>query len=78
MLIAFIAVGTITPSTIHAERETLKVGTDTNYVSFEFLDQETGEYVGFDIDLMAAIVEVVGFDYELEPMLNRCCTCALG
>lgn len=68
MLIVFITVGMITPSTIHAEKETLKVGTDTNYVPFEFLDQETGEYVGFDIDLMDAIAEEVGFDYELEPM----------
>lgn len=68
MLIVFITIGMIMPSTIHAEKETLKVGTDTNYVPFEFLDQETGEYVGFDIDLMDAIAEEVGFDYELEPM----------
>jgi glutamine transport system substrate-binding protein len=48
--------------------EILSVGTDTSYVPFEFLDQKSGEYVGFDIDLMKAISEEAGFEYELKPM----------
>lgn len=46
----------------------LQVGTDTSYVPFEFLDQESGEYVGFDIDLLKAISEEAGFEYEIIPM----------
>lgn len=48
--------------------EVLSVGTDTSYVPFEFLDQKSGEYVGFDIDLMEAISKEAGFEYELTPM----------
>ena len=46
----------------------LTVGTDTNYVPFEFLDPETREYVGFDMDLIDAIAKEIGFEYELKPM----------
>jgi len=51
-----------------AKKEVLAVGTDTSYVPFEFLDQASGEYVGFDIDLLKAIAEEAGFEYELKPM----------
>jgi glutamine transport system substrate-binding protein len=50
------------------KKEVLKVGTDTSYVPFEFLDQKSGEYVGFDIDLLKAISEEAGFEYEIKPM----------
>ncbi len=64
-MMTFINLGNIE---VNAEDEILQVGTDTNYVPFEFLNQETGEYIGFDIDLMDAIAEEVGFKYELKPM----------
>ncbi|PIC67995.1 glutamine ABC transporter substrate-binding protein GlnH [Sporosarcina sp. P16a] len=51
-----------------SEKKVLIVGTDTSYVPFEFLDQESGEYVGFDIDLLKAVSEEAGFEYELKPM----------
>lgn len=68
MLITFITFSAMTAPHIHAEQKVLKIGTDTNYVPFEFLDQEKGEYVGFDIDLIDAIAEEIGFEYELKPM----------
>lgn len=40
------------------------VVTDTSFVPFEF--KEDGEYVGFDIDLINAIADEVGFDINLE------------
>ncbi|MFY0543594.1 transporter substrate-binding domain-containing protein [Brevibacillus sp. H7] len=46
----------------------ITVGTDTSYVPFEFLNQETGKYDGFDIELLDAISKEVGFEYELKPM----------
>lgn len=51
-----------------SEQKKIIVGTDTNYVPFEFLDQESGEYVGFDVDLIDAVAQEVGFEYELKPM----------
>src|SRR5690606_2354360 len=35
---------------------------------FEFLDEKTGEMVGFDIDLITAIAEEAGFDIVFENM----------
>lgn len=46
---------------------TLKVGTDTSFVPFAFPD-ETNTHVGFDMDLLEAFSEYLGFDYELSPM----------
>lgn len=48
--------------------KTVVIGTDTSYVPFEYLDSATGEYTGFDIDLVKAIAEQAGFEYELNPM----------
>ncbi|WP_368505636.1 glutamine ABC transporter substrate-binding protein [Alkalihalophilus sp. As8PL] len=55
-------------TTDEAERESYVVATDNAYVPFEFLDEETGELVGFDIDLMTAIADEAGFDIEFEAM----------
>src|SRR5699024_10648140 len=68
VLVLFITIGLNFAPTVNADDKVLKVGTDTNYVPFEFLDQEKDEYVGFDIDLIDAIAEEVGFEYELKPM----------
>lgn len=46
----------------------LVVAVDTAFVPFEFRDPKTGQYTGFDIDLWAAIAEVLGVEYELQPM----------
>lgn len=67
-VIAFFMFINIPKITFADQKDKLIIGTDTNYVPFEFLDQETGEYVGFDIDLIDEIAKEVGFDYELKPM----------
>ncbi len=48
--------------------EKITIGTDTSFVPFEFLNQDSGEYEGFDIDLVKAIAEKIGIEYELKPM----------
>lgn len=53
---------------VDASPKQLVVGTDTSYMPFEFLDKETGKYVGFDIDLIDAILTGLELDYRLEPM----------
>lgn len=50
------------------EKLKITVGTDTSYVPFEFLDEKTGEYAGFDIDLLDAVAKEAGIEYELKPM----------
>lgn len=43
------------------------IATDTTFAPFEF-QNEAGEYVGIDIDLLAAIAEDQGFEYELQSL----------
>ncbi len=49
------------------EGVTLKIGTDTSFVPFCFPD-ENNVYTGFDIELLQAFSDYLGFDYELQPM----------
>ena len=44
----------------------LVVGCDTNFMPFEF--KQDGKYVGFDIDLWAAIAKDLKLEYKLQPM----------
>ena len=46
------------------EARTYVFASDVAYPPLEFVDDE-GEVVGFDIDLMAAIAEEAGFEYEI-------------
>ena len=49
------------------EAKTYIIATDTTFAPFEF-QNEAGEYVGIDIDLLAAIAEDQGFEYELQAL----------
>ncbi len=51
-----------------AQEQTLDVATDPSFVPFEMMDQETGEMVGFDMDIIKEISERAGFDYDLRTM----------
>ncbi|GED22672.1 transporter substrate-binding domain-containing protein [Halomonas halmophila] len=51
-----------------AQDETLNVATDPSFVPFEMMDQETGEMVGFDMDIIQEVSERAGFDYNLKTM----------
>ena len=44
-----------------------KIATDTTFAPFEF-ENDKGEMVGVDLDLLAAIAEDQGFQYELIPV----------
>ncbi len=52
------------PAAEPTARITIKVGMNAEYPPFEFVDEE-GNIVGFDVDLIAALAERAGFDYEL-------------
>lgn len=47
------------------EKKIYKVATDTTFAPFEFENDE-GKMVGIDLDLLKAIAEDQGFEYELE------------
>ncbi|MDU7741915.1 MAG: glutamine ABC transporter substrate-binding protein GlnH [Citrobacter sp.] len=49
----------------HAADKKLVVATDTAFVPFEF--KQGDKYVGFDVDLWAAVAKELKLDYELKP-----------
>jgi glutamine transport system substrate-binding protein len=51
-----------------AQDKSLQAVTDPSFVPFEMLDQETGEMVGFDMDILAEVAKRAGFDYNLRTM----------
>ena len=48
-----------------AEAKTYVIATDTTFAPFEF-ENDNGDMVGIDLDLLAAIAEDQGFTYELQ------------
>ena len=57
--------GTETPA--EGDAKTYVIATDTTFAPFEF-QNDAGEYVGIDIELLAAIAEDQGFEYELQTL----------
>lgn len=48
--------------------EVYSVATDNGYVPFEFIDEDSGDLVGFDIDLITALAEEAGIEIEFEVL----------
>lgn len=48
-----------------ASEKTYVIYSDNAFAPFEYLDEETNEYVGLDMDLLAAIAEDQGIKYEM-------------
>ncbi len=67
-LAASVALGMGFSSLASADDHVLEVVTDPSFVPFEMMDQETGEMVGFDMDIISELSERAGFEYELETM----------
>jgi glutamine transport system substrate-binding protein len=51
-----------------ASAETLKVVTDPSFVPFEMMDTETGEMIGFDMEIIREVAERAGFEIDLNTM----------
>ncbi|WP_346353456.1 basic amino acid ABC transporter substrate-binding protein [Azotosporobacter soli] len=51
-----------------AAPKVLKVGTDAAFAPFEFQDESTKEYVGFDIDLAKALGKQMGYEVQIQNM----------
>lgn len=46
----------------------LRVGSDAAFAPFEFQDEKTKEYVGFDIDLIKALGKQMGMEVKVQSM----------
>jgi len=55
LLVGIVAVGVLVVGCGGAVPEKIRVATDATWAPFEYVDTETGEIVGFDIDLFDAI-----------------------
>lgn len=51
-----------------AKGKALRVGTDAGFAPFEFQDEVSKKYVGFDIDLIEAIGKQMGHQVEIQSM----------
>lgn len=63
-----------------AKTTKVRVATDATWPPFEYVDEQTKEIVGFDIDLMKAIAEKGGFEVEFinvswDPLLAGMAQC---
>ncbi len=47
---------------------TLKLGFDAEYPPYGYLDSDTNQYAGFDIDFAKAVCESIGYTLELIPV----------
>lgn len=65
VLLALMAVGHVGWA---EEKATLRAVTDPSFVPFEMLDRESGEMVGFDMDILAEVARRAGFQYRLRTM----------
>lgn len=50
------------------EKPVLRAVTDPSFVPFEMMDRESGEMVGFDMDILREVAVRAGFDYRLQTM----------
>lgn len=46
----------------------LVVGSETAYAPFEMVDEKTGDYIGFDMDIIKAIGEAMDVEIEIRSM----------
>lgn len=64
LLIGLLLIGSALPS-CSSGTGALSVATDATWPPFEFIDTETTEIKGFDIDVITAIAEEAGLDIEI-------------
>src|SRR5690554_7470320 len=65
LLTPALALGLAFSATAAASGPTVNVATDPSFVPFEMLDPDTGEMVGFDMDIINVVAERAGFTINL-------------
>lgn len=56
----------LTMSSLALGQGVLKVATEAGFMPFEYVDASTGELMGFDMDLIRAIGEVLGLEVKID------------
>lgn len=51
-----------------APQKVLRVGTEATYPPFEMVDKQTGEFSGFDMDLIRAVGANLGYEVKIQSM----------
>ena len=51
-----------------AQAGTLHVGTEATFAPFEFMDEQTKELTGFDMELITAVAKAMGDDVKIQNM----------
>ena len=67
LLISIISLLALHSSPSSAETKKYIIGTDTTFAPFEFQDEQ-GNFVGIDMDLLNAIAKEEGFEFELKVL----------
>ncbi|GKW50034.1 transporter substrate-binding domain-containing protein [Halomonas sp. NCCP-2165] len=67
-LAAALGAGLAFSTSAFAELPQVRVVTDPSFVPFEMMDTETGEMVGFDMDIINEVAERAGFEVALTTM----------
>ncbi|MFP4000412.1 MAG: basic amino acid ABC transporter substrate-binding protein [Thermoplasmata archaeon] len=62
VLIVILSVGTMAFSGCLEDEETIVIGTSADFPPFEYVDEETGDIIGFDIELIKDVLEDQGYD----------------
>ncbi len=66
-LTAALALG-LYSSAATAQTPSVNVATDPSFVPFEMMDPETGEMIGFDMDIINEVASRAGFEVNLTTM----------
>ena len=66
VLALFLVMGTFAGCGGKAEGKVYKIAMDTTFPPFEFKDIDKDEYVGIDVEILKAVAEDQGFEYEAQ------------
>ncbi|PMR74711.1 transporter substrate-binding domain-containing protein [Billgrantia endophytica] len=68
ILVSALALGIGLSGVALADRPSVNVVTDPSFVPFEMMDPDTGEMIGFDMDIINEVAERAGFEVDLTTM----------
>lgn len=60
------AIVVLTIGSVALGQGVLKVATEAGFMPFEYVDAQTGELMGFDMDLIRAVGEVLGLEVQID------------
>src|SRR5690554_330313 len=56
-------------SSMALAQDVLRVATEAGFMPLEFVDEKTGELLGFDMDLIRAIGETLGMEVKIDNII---------